>query len=267
MRDFSKTIKIGNEQKWITIKPNGENGKGRHLPLKDGESPKEAMKRQWGIDLDKKKKEEKTQSRPLSKKDLQRIKENNPEFYQRIKDKETETDKKSDKFKKSEFELLEATPKAYKLKKDGKTFWIQKKWMREDGTLTPAGQNAFEQSMTDVEKAEAKAKWQKGVPVPTAKPDWESDNAYGYDVNLDFYDIEKDIRHRIFIPKSVIKDGYIPRWLIQKKIEEIEQKYSRSGGFFIDQHPFEKGAFGSKDLTWFDDDNDKMRDFSKTMRK
>ena len=38
-----------NEDRWITIHPNGEENKGRHLLLKDGETPKEAMQRQWGV--------------------------------------------------------------------------------------------------------------------------------------------------------------------------------------------------------------------------
>lgn len=37
-----------NEDKWITIKPNGEEGKGRHLLLKDGETPAEAIQRVYG---------------------------------------------------------------------------------------------------------------------------------------------------------------------------------------------------------------------------
>lgn len=37
-----------NEDKWITIKPNGEEGKGKHLLLKDGETPKEAIERTYG---------------------------------------------------------------------------------------------------------------------------------------------------------------------------------------------------------------------------
>lgn len=57
-------IKIANEnesvevtiqnEKWITVHPNGEDEKGRHLLLEDGETPKDAMKRQWGVDVDKK---------------------------------------------------------------------------------------------------------------------------------------------------------------------------------------------------------------------
>lgn len=44
-----------NNDKWITVKPHGEDEKGRHLKLEGDETPKEAMKRQWGVDVDKKK--------------------------------------------------------------------------------------------------------------------------------------------------------------------------------------------------------------------
>lgn len=48
---------IANNERWITVKPHGDEEKDRHLKLEDGETPKDAMKRQWGDDLDKKKKE------------------------------------------------------------------------------------------------------------------------------------------------------------------------------------------------------------------
>jgi hypothetical protein len=40
--------KVENEDKWITIKPNGEDAKGKHLLVKDGETPKEAIERTYG---------------------------------------------------------------------------------------------------------------------------------------------------------------------------------------------------------------------------
>ncbi len=48
----SKTefINVNNEDKWITVHPNGEDNKGRHLLLKDGETPYEAVKRTYGLD-------------------------------------------------------------------------------------------------------------------------------------------------------------------------------------------------------------------------
>lgn len=36
-----------NNDKWITIKPNGEDNKGKHLLVKDGETPKEAIERTY----------------------------------------------------------------------------------------------------------------------------------------------------------------------------------------------------------------------------
>lgn len=209
-----------NNEKWITIKPHGQDAKGRHLMLQDGETPKEAMKRQWGVDVDKK---------------------NNG---------------------KEEIQIEKETRKALLIKKSGKTFWIQKKWMRKDGTLTPAGEQAFKNASTDEEKkkreTERKEKWEKGVSIPR-NPDYESDKAYGFDLNLDFYDRDRNVRHRLFIPKSVIKNGRIPSWLLKKKFEEIEEKYpySRYGGFNVDNHPFNDDEIDVLDLgtmVWKDTD-------------
>lgn len=36
---------------WVTVKPNGEENKGRHLFIKDGEDIGDAMRRQWGVDV------------------------------------------------------------------------------------------------------------------------------------------------------------------------------------------------------------------------
>ena len=44
----SKTEVINNDR-WITVHPNGEDEKGRHLLIQDGEDLKEAMQRQWGV--------------------------------------------------------------------------------------------------------------------------------------------------------------------------------------------------------------------------
>lgn len=71
-----------NEDRWITIKPNGEENKGRHLLLKDGESPKEAIervykkedKKQTETEEDKKEDKQK-QSDPKGEKEHEDIKE------------------------------------------------------------------------------------------------------------------------------------------------------------------------------------------------
>lgn len=47
------SVIISKNDRWITIKRNHEDKeeKGRHLLLEDGETPADAMKRQWGVDL------------------------------------------------------------------------------------------------------------------------------------------------------------------------------------------------------------------------
>ena len=41
-------IMAENEAQWITIKPNGEDAKGKHLLVKDGETPSDAVRRVYG---------------------------------------------------------------------------------------------------------------------------------------------------------------------------------------------------------------------------
>ena len=65
---FNSKTEIVND-KWITIHPNGEDNKGRHLLLKDGETPKEAVERkvaEW---------KEKKVERPFKSKDGGKIKD------------------------------------------------------------------------------------------------------------------------------------------------------------------------------------------------
>ena len=56
------------DERWITVKPNGEEEKGRHLLLEgegeNQETPAEAMKRQWKVDITKK--DDKKEANPAS---------------------------------------------------------------------------------------------------------------------------------------------------------------------------------------------------------
>lgn len=47
---FNSKTEVLND-KWVTIKPNGKEHKGRHLLIKDGENVYDAMRRQWGVDV------------------------------------------------------------------------------------------------------------------------------------------------------------------------------------------------------------------------
>lgn len=85
--------------RWITVHPNGEDEKGRHLLLEGDETPKEAMKRQWGVDLDKKNSSEskegveaakKTEEKQLEKTNL----EEKRKVYQEVLKRYNENDEK-----------------------------------------------------------------------------------------------------------------------------------------------------------------------------
>lgn len=232
----SQNIWIDNPATYITMK-------GAKVPLEEGQSSKEAAEKFLS---DKGRK-------PKAEPEAEKKEEAKPEAKEADKD--------------DGFKVERETTKAKLLRKGDKSFWVQKRWLREDGTLTPAGQKAYEEAETDQAKQarqeKKKADRERGVERP-AKADWESDKAYGYDLDLDFYNIEKNRRHRIFIPKSVIQpNGNIPTWILEKKIEEIKDKYAGMGGFYIDKHPFKGHSFGFIDLSHNEEDanseNEKMK--------
>lgn len=139
------------------------------------------------------------------------------------------------------FKQLKSTQRAYQLEKDGITFWVQKRWVKDDGKLTPGVQKAFERAQEikefrDADKQRIEKLEKNGVPF---KPSWQSEKAVGIDVLIDWYDIEKDTKMRLFFPKSVMtKTGTIPYWFVQKKLKEmyeiLDSKKSRSGGYAVE---------------------------------
>ncbi len=79
-----KLVIITKNDRWMTVKPHEDEGKGRHLLLEGNETPKEAMKRQWGVDLDKKKETNKEAFEKIEKKDLELRKEKLKKEKERI---------------------------------------------------------------------------------------------------------------------------------------------------------------------------------------
>lgn len=76
-----ETIGINND-KWITVHPNGDDEKGRHLLIQDGEDVKEAMQRQWGV-YDKRQAKLKSDDKPKDKKD-EKKKEKTSKIYDNL---------------------------------------------------------------------------------------------------------------------------------------------------------------------------------------
>lgn len=173
---------------------------------------------------------------------------------------------REEKSEKNNLQIIRETKKGALIRKNGKETWVQKRWIREDGSLTPAGEKALSEAPDaneiDKNKEERDKKLKEGVKKPET-PDWESDKAYGYDLALQFMDEggktdKTTYRHRIFIPKSVIQpNGNIPSWILKKKIQEIEDSYpsDKWGTVFIAHHPFEGVQLGLGDQTAYGKDN------------
>lgn len=113
-------------------------------------------------------------------------------------------------------EILKETEKAKLLSYNGKNFWIQKRWMRKDGTLTAKGEEAKHQAEVPAKKT-AKSKPFKQCKYCEARH--ISDKA----VLIKSFDGQEDI-----FPTSQIKFienvALIPTWLVDKKSVQVSNK-------------------------------------------
>lgn len=146
------------------------------------------------------------------------------------------------------FATKKETARAVLLEKDGVEFWVQKRWIRKDGTLTPAGEKAYKevQDPNSYEGRQA-AMWKvrreykaNGVPMPD-KPDYESEKAYGFNIKVartftnwepSQHDWEEAPEYglynkMIYIPKKLVQNGKIPFWIIKAKLWEAATPYGR----------------------------------------
>ena len=58
---------------------------------------------------------------------------------------------------------------------------------------------------------------------------WENAKAVGIDAQFVSIHAGHAIRQRVFLPKSQIRDGSAPRWLVAAKVEEMLEKFSLEG--------------------------------------
>lgn len=91
----SEIMKAINEDKWITIHPNGEENKGRPLLLKDGETPKEAIDRVYKKEKTKEQSKKEVEKEAIKKSETEerKAKEENKEQAKREVKKESLTEK------------------------------------------------------------------------------------------------------------------------------------------------------------------------------
>lgn len=110
-----------NEDKWITIKPNGEDGKGRPLLIKDGETVKEAVERKIA-EWDAKKEEEKNEPKQLGLRGFSKLKKE-------LEKDEKELEKKNTKEKNTIRKKINDLREAYDLV--GKEYKNTKEWSKQ----------------------------------------------------------------------------------------------------------------------------------------
>lgn len=115
---------------------------------------------------------------------------------------------------------VKETKKAKLLEQDEVKFWIQKRWQRADGSLTPAGEHSFEEAS---ERAAERAKGEKYYKISDLV-ERETDKAVMIKVDFDICNLEKTVTWSIWLPKSLLKNGYAPSWFLAKKIEQAERE-------------------------------------------
>jgi len=113
------------------------------------------------------------------------------------------------------FKIVQETKKALKLEYENVTFWVQRRWLRGDDTLTPRGTAAFEKA-----KNGDKPKVKPFLKCKPAEMRQISDKA----VVVTCFDGSSAV-----LPTSQIKQTYddailVPLWLAEKKSLQFSNK-------------------------------------------
>ena len=118
-------------------------------------------------------------------------------------------------------QIVFSTKKAHKLSADGVVFWVQKKWLRDDNTLTPAGVKSYEQAQAN-----------GGKPQPqqisrVASLLKESEKALQVELQIWRNDRNRASNFKVWLPKSQasFENGHVTlsKWIAEQKIAEIAE--------------------------------------------
>lgn len=187
--------------------------------------------------------------------------EKNKQYEEKLKE-QKKRDRENKKTAK-EFNVIKELPYSVYIERQGKLGWVPKKRINEKGELTAAGARLFDETAINKEIVEKEnTEREKGVELPE-KPNAETDLAFGYDVPVtierkvysskthDYYYPLTQAVTRIFIPKSLIKDGKAPAWVVEEKLQKAGDRFYKgsSDGFEPIQHGKVKKAFGKKAYT------------------
>lgn len=142
-------------------------------------------------------------------------------------------------------EVIRETKKAVLVKdEDGNEFWIQKRWLGSDGTVTKRVRDNAIQRQKEFDKKRKEIKKDMKSFVDLGQPKKETVKAVLYPVTFDITAVEKYMHQDIWLPKSVgqyneaTKSWAFPKWLLFKKIDEAKSKLPQNirfgGGVVVD---------------------------------
>jgi hypothetical protein len=128
---------------------------------------------------------------------------------------------------------IKETSKALLITDEVNVAWIQKKWLRANGSLTPAGQKALEEGKTLAQFEKEQSDFEKKtVRIFTVKAK-ETEKAVAFEL-MTIHPLTGDVVEKIaFLPKSMMTpEGEFPKWIVNKKIEEMNN-YFTGANFFL----------------------------------
>lgn len=129
--------------------------------------------------------------------------------------------------------IIKETHHAKLIEKDGKSFWIPNRLIREDGSLTPKGQQILEQApkTEDFKKQqEEQREAKKHTIISKDKIIKETDGAIQFKRLFRTLKNNDTKEYGIWVPKSLCQktedgDYQAPRWFVDNKIKELEYNY------------------------------------------
>ncbi len=122
-----------------------------------------------------------------------------------------------------EYHIIRETKKALLIENvDEVSFWIQRRWMRADGTLTPAGAAAENAAYEEIENPQEQQE-PEAVKILASEVLAETEKAVRVSAFVEYSGVDAQIR--IWLPKSQLieRDGLdftVPAWLAEAKASD-----------------------------------------------
>jgi hypothetical protein len=124
--------------------------------------------------------------------------------------------------------IIKSTAKAHLVENAaGQQAWIQARWLKADGSVSD---DTFNKSASALAKSKAEAEAEKEFKNsyhPLGEISKESEKAVAIQAHWENFASEQSGSALVWIPKSQIKDGAVPGWLLQAKARELKERLTR----------------------------------------